>query len=452
MKPLRGRKLTHMSILERLRSLQHRADDAAQYEPADGELVDTESPVDATDTMSEEEAMHPESLISDLVEYCLALGASDLFLTSNQNDVAVSLRHLGVMRHVARMPVDVGTRCMAFINTAAGMKYGIKRHPQDGRWILHGLNGMSVDMRVSSIPTLFGESLSLRLVKRDSELSKLNHLGFLQTQLASMQSLLMSPSGLILITGPTGSGKTTTTYACLHALNDGRRKIHTLEDPVEYAVPGLIQTQIDLDRGAGFAEILRAILRQSPDVIMIGEIRDPETAETAVQAANSGQLVVATMHAPTSSAAIHAMLGLGISPYLLCSSLLGTVGQRLVRVLHPDTRIPVDLSMAPHTFDEVREFLEPGEGETVYSTPGPSAKNEAYWYRGQTAVYEVLLTSPKIRQLIREMQPASTISQAAIDEGMIDLRRATLLKIAKGITSFDEMQSEIPSGTLWVDA
>ncbi|MBS0265997.1 MAG: Flp pilus assembly complex ATPase component TadA [Planctomycetes bacterium] len=441
-----------MSILDRLRSLQNKAEETAQGEPPEVPAETEQVPVEETEPLSEEEAMRPESLISDLVEYCLMLGASDLFLTSTQDDVSISLRHLGVMRHVARMPLEVGTRCLAFVHTASGMRYGVKKHPQDGRWILHDLKGMSVDMRVSTIPTLFGESLALRLIRRDSELGKLNRLGLLQSQLASMQGLLMSPSGLILITGPTGSGKTTTTYACLHALNDGRRKIHTLEDPVEYSVPGLVQTQIELDRGAGFAEMLRAILRQGPDVIMIGEIRDPETAETAVQAANSGQLVLATMHAPTSSAAIHAMLGLGISPYMLCSSLLGTVGQRLVRVLNPETRIAVDLSMAPHTFDEVREFLEPGEGETVYSTPGASAKNEAYWYRGQTAVFEILLTSPKIRQLIRDMQPASTLAQAAIDEGMIDLRRATLLKIAKGITSFDEMQSEIPSGTMWVDS
>jgi type II secretory ATPase GspE/PulE/Tfp pilus assembly ATPase PilB-like protein len=213
----------------------------------------------------------------------------------------------------------------------------------------------------------------------------------------------------------------------------------------------LRQSQVDDQHGAGFAEMLRAILRQGPDVIMIGEVRDAATAETAVIAANSGQLVLATMHSPVAAAAVHAMLGLGISPYLLCSSLLGVIGQRLVRVLNPDTRIPLDLSGAPHTFDEVRQWLEPGEGETVYAAPGPSATNEAYWYRGQTSVFEIMLTSPSVRQMIMEMQPASALAQAAIAEGMIDLRRATLLKIAKGITSFDEMQTEIPSGTLWTD-
>jgi type II secretory ATPase GspE/PulE/Tfp pilus assembly ATPase PilB-like protein len=439
-----------MSILTRLRNLQFAPASAADVN-GDAESID-ESPVESPAEVDAEDDLRPEVLVRDLIEYTVTLGASDLFLFANQNDIEISLRHLGVVRHVARMPKDVGLRCIAYIVGAAGMKYGMKKHPQDGRWILHHPNGGSVDVRLSTIPTLYGESMSLRLLRRDSELMRLTYLGFMQSQLGQMQSLLMSPSGLILVTGPTGSGKTTTLYACLHALNNGRRKIHTIEDPVEYAVPGLIQSQVDDLHGASFAEMLRAILRQSPDVIMIGEIRDTATAETAVQAANSGQLVLATMHSPTAAAAVHAMLGLGISPYLLCSSLAGVIGQRLVRVLNPETRIPMDLSMAPHTFDEIRQFLEPNEGQTVYSAPGRSSGNEAYWYTGQTCVFEIMTTSSKTRQLIREMQPASTLSQAAIEEGMIDLRRAALLKVAKGITSFDEMQTEIPSDTLWVDA
>jgi len=433
-----------INILERLRSLQPAPETAPD---SDGEDYPTEPVLEVAD----EEAMTPERLVNDLVDYTLALGASDLYFAVDQNDVDITLRHLGVIRQVARLPLDVGLRCMGFIRTAAGMKYAEKRHPQDGRWILHRRHAGSVDVRLSNVPTLFGDCLALRMLRRDSGLTRLDHLGFLKSQLGQMQSLLMSPSGLILVTGPTGSGKTTTLYACLHALNNGRRKIHTIEDPVEYAVAGLRQTQIDDVHGAGFAEMLRAILRQSPDVIMIGEVRDAATAETAVLAANSGQLVLATLHAPVAAAAVHTMLGLGIAPSLLCSSLLGVIGQRLVRVLNPETRIEIDLSAAPHTFDEVRQWLEPAEGQKVYSAPGPMANNEAYWYRGQTCVFEIMLTSPALRKMIGEMAPASALAQAAIAEGMIDLRRATLLKVARGITSFDEMQREIPSGTLWVD-
>ena len=440
-----------MSIITRLRNLRpapNAADEAVDAnQAAEVEATIAESQAEET----EDPVERPEALVLDLIEYAVAMGASDLFFAVEQDDIDITLRHLGVIRQVARMPLDVGQRCMAYIRSAAGMKYAEKRHPQDGRWILHRQYGSTVDIRLSTLPTLYGESMAMRILRRDSELIKLTRLGFIQSQLGAMQSLLMSTSGLILVTGPTGSGKTTTLYACLHALNDGRRKIHTIEDPVEYSVAGLRQSQVDDQHGAGFAEMLRAILRQGPDVIMIGEVRDAATAETAVIAANSGQLVLATMHSPVAAAAVHAMLGLGISPYMLCSSLLGVIGQRLVRVLNPETRIPLDLSAAPHTFDEVRQWLEPGEGETVYSAPGPSANNEAYWYRGQTSVFEIMLTSPAVRQMIMEMQPASALAQTAIAEGMIDLRRATLLKIAKGITSFDEMQTEIPSGTLWTD-
>jgi type II secretory ATPase GspE/PulE/Tfp pilus assembly ATPase PilB-like protein len=436
------------NILTRLRSLHPVPDDAVEVDVRGN----GESPVAETaDDDADEQAMKPDRLVSDLIDYSVALGASDLFFAVDHKDVDVTLRHLGVIRQVARLPHDVGLRCMAFIRGAAGMKYAEKRHPQDGRWILHRPNGSSVDLRLNTVPTLYGECLAVRMLRRDSPLTKLQHLGLVESQLGEIERLLMSPSGLILVTGPTGSGKTTTLYAFLHALNNGRRKIHTIEDPVEYAVPGLRQTQVDDAYGAGFAEMLRAILRQGPDVIMIGEIRDAATAETAVLAANSGQLVLATLHAPVAAAAVHTMLGLGIAPYLLCTSLLGVVGQRLVRVLNPETRIALDLSMAPHTFDEVRRWLAPGEGQTVYTTPGPSANNEAYWYRGQTCAFELMLTSPTLRKMITEVQPASALAQAAIAEGMIDLRRAALIKVARGITSFDEMQSEIPSGTLWVD-
>ena len=419
--------------------------------PESGDPLDGQIDAEALTEVDESQSTNPEWLVTDLLEYSLALGASDIFLSTNENDIDISVRHLGIIRQVARLSLDVGVRCMAYIRGAAGMKHAEKRHPQDGRWVLHRPDAEPVDLRLSTLPTLYGESMAMRILRRDSQLRNLKHLGFIGPQLGQMQSLLHSPGGLILVTGPTGSGKTTTLYACLHYLNDGRRKIHTIEDPVEYAVPGLRQSQVDEATGAGFAEMLRAILRQGPDVIMVGEIRDEATAETAVRAANSGQLVFATVHAPLAAVAIHTMLGLGIRPYNLCSGLLGVISQRLMRVLNPETRVPIDLAAAPHTFDEVRQWLEPDEGQTVYTSPGQSSNNEAYWFVRRTGIYEIMVTSPTLRKMICELKPASALEQAAIEEGMIDLRRATLLKIAKGLTSFDEMQREVPSGTLWVD-
>jgi type II secretory ATPase GspE/PulE/Tfp pilus assembly ATPase PilB-like protein len=402
-------------------------------------------------TIGEELEADAELLIAEIVEHAVAAGASDLFFSTNENDVEVTMRHLGIIRPVTRLALSNGIRCLACVRGASGMKYAEKRHPQDGRWIFRRTNGPPVDLRLSTLPTLYGESLAMRILHRNSHLTKLEALGFVGSQFGAVKSLLHSPGGLILVTGPTGSGKTTTLYAALHALNDGRRKIHTIEDPIEYAVPGLRQTQVDDANGVGFAEMLRAVLRQGPDIVMIGEVRDTATAETAVRAANSGQLVFATLHAPVAAAAIQSMLGMGISPHLLCSSLLGVIGQRLIRVLNPGTRLAIDLSDAPQTFDEVRAWLEPQEAQTVFMAPPAVENGGSDGYDGRSGVFEVLLSSPALRRSIADLKPTSMLAQQAIEEGMIDFRRAALIKVAKGLTSFDEMQRAVPTGSMWVD-
>jgi type II secretory ATPase GspE/PulE/Tfp pilus assembly ATPase PilB-like protein len=403
-------------------------------------------------TVDEQQQSNPEWLVTDLIEYVIRAGASDLFFATNQDHIEVTMRHLGIIRLVTRVSPVNGIRCLAYIRGAASLKYAEKKHPQDGRWIFQRPSGETVDLRLSTLPTLFGESMAMRILHRDSHLTKLENLGLVGSQLGALQGLLHAPGGLILVTGPTGSGKTTTLYACLHYLNDGRRKIHTIEDPIEYAVPGLRQTQVDDTVGAGFIEMLRAVLRQGPDVVMIGEIRDKPTAETAVRAANSGQLVFATLHSPVAAAAIQSMLALGISPYMLCSSLLGVIGQRLVRVLNPKTRVPIDLSESPGTFEEVRAWLEHSEGQIAYMAPhGTDENGMSDNYTGRSGVFEILVTSLALRQMIAELRPAREIAQKAIEEGMIDFRRAALLKVAQGVTSFDEMQRAVPTGSMWVN-
>jgi type II secretory ATPase GspE/PulE/Tfp pilus assembly ATPase PilB-like protein len=263
-------------------------------------------------------------------------------------------------------------------------------------------------------------------------------------------NMIQSPSGLILITGPTGSGKTATLYASLMRLNDGRKKINTIEDPVEYAIDGLRQSQVNPLIELGFSELLRGVLRQSPDVIMIGEIRDPETARTAVHAANSGILVLATLHAPSASHAVQSMRALGVHNHFLANSLRGVVAQRLVRTFCPKCRVGIDLADAPHTFDEVRPWLGPDEGKMLYMPKGCDACNMT-GYTARTGVFEVMPITKSIRSLISEGAPARDIRVKAIEEKMAEFRHTALLKVARGETSTEEVFRVIPTEHLMLD-
>jgi general secretion pathway protein E len=398
-------------------------------------------------TFRELSELAPEQIVESLIDDAVDAKASDLFIGCSESEVEVSIRHLGLIKPIATLPLDLGFRCMLHIRAVAGMKFHEKRLPQDGRWVRRMADGRIIDLRLNTMPTVHGESFSIRLLDRASQLRALDSLGLVGSQLDTLITMLHSPSGLILVTGPTGSGKTTTLYACLQYLNDGSRKIHTLEDPVEYAFKGLRQTQLE-GNGADFHELLRGVLRQSPDVIMIGEIRDKMTAETAVRAANSGQLVFATLHSPVASAAIQALLSLGTSPYFVFSSLLGVIGQRLMRTLNPQSRVPIDLSDAPRTFEEVEQWLQPGEGKIVYSAAPDGNRSDGY--SGRTGTFEVLSVTPAIRQAVEQQAQTSIVAQRAIEEGMIDFRRSALIKVAQGITSFDEMFRVVPTGELWV--
>lgn len=418
----------------------------------DSELDTNSFEIEPAEDDSGAEDLHdfpPEQTVNRLIEYSVRMGASDVFFNCSESEMNVSVRHLGVMKQIALLPLDAGLRCMQHIRAAAGMRFHEKRLPQDARWLRQMPGGRVIDMRLNTMPTIYGESLAIRLLERDSKLGRLDALGLVGPQLDLLISMLHSPSGLILVTGPTGAGKTTTLYASLAYLNDGRRKIHTIEDPVEYTVPGIHQSQVDDAHGADYPQLLRSILRQGPDVIMIGEVRDRVAAETAVRAANSGQLVFATLHAPVAANAIQSLISLGVSAYFVCTSLLGVIGQRLMRTLDPATRVKMDLTDAPRTFEEVRPWLGPDEGKVIYAAA--SDQNGAEGYAGRTGVFELLLPTPNVRRMIRDGQPSSAVAQKAIDEGMLDFRRAALIKVAKGLTSFDEMLRVVPTGDLWID-
>ncbi len=390
------------------------------------------------------ESWSVEKTVNRLIEWALEFGATDVYFACQPELVTVSARYLGSIVSVATLSSDYGTRCIVHIRHMAGLKLDGRRQPQDGRWTFRRLgSGRFADLRLNTIPTLCGETMALRLLSMRPELRRLDGLGFVGPQLEAAESVLDAHGGLILVVGPTGAGKTTSMYACLHRLNDGSRKIHTIEDPIEYAVPGLHQSQVDEVLGPSFEELLSAILRQSPDVIMVGEIRSAATAEIAVRAANAGNLVLATVHAPVASQAIQSMLSLSVTPRFLATSLRAIIACRLIRKLDPANRVAVDLSGAPETFAEVRRWLHNGQGQVIYA-PHESGGDPNSGYAGQTGVFEVMTFSPALKRLVEELQTPQAITRQARHEGMLDFRQAALLKVALGETSFEELTRVIP--------
>jgi type II secretory ATPase GspE/PulE/Tfp pilus assembly ATPase PilB-like protein len=392
----------------------------------------------------------PEQIVNNVLKQAIQLRASDLYFATSADHVTVSLRHLGMLRPLVRLPAEVGHRCIAHIKVYAGMDVAERRRPQDGRWLHEGWPDL-LDLRVSTLPTLYGEDCALRLFARGLPLLELETLGFIRTQLNDLLAMLNCPSGLILVSGPTGSGKTTTLYACLRYLHDGRRKIHTIEDPVEHEVEGVRQSQVNPRIGLGFPELLRGVLRQDPDVILLGEVRDAVTAETAVHAANSGHLVLATLYAPIAAGAVQSMRAWGVNPHFLGHSLLGVVAQRLVRTLCPQCRVPFPLPAdAPNPFEDVKTWLEAEEGHSLFAAHGcPACLDSGYCDR--TGIFEILRMSQSMRRLIGENQPPQALHRQARREGMMELRQAALLKVARGETTAEEVIRDVPTEYLGLE-
>jgi pilus retraction protein PilT len=284
--------------------------------------------------------------------------------------------------------------------------------------------------------------LAMRYVK--TNVPSFEELGLLPV----LRSIAETHRGIVLLAGTTGCGKSTTLAAMIEHINSNFKKhIITLEDPIEYVFEDnqsvVEQREIGLD-SLSFQHALKHVLRQDPDVIMVGEIRDVETAQTAVRAANSGHLVLATMHAPISAAAVQAMLNLNVHPHHLASSLLGVIAQRLVRTLNPETRVKYDMSAVPHLFTDVQRLLEPGQGAQIYG-PGPATTPNVLPYTGRTGVFEVMSITPPMRHLIATQSPAHLIRHRSIEEGMIGVRQAALLAVARGITSVEEVFRVVPA-------
>lgn len=385
----------------------------------------------------------PREALDIILAHAVELAASDVFFQCNQTHYVVSVRRLGIVQRLVVLSNESGVQAVNLIKSNAGMDLSERRHPLDGRWS-HQVGEQNVSFRVNSIGTLHGEDVVLRILPEDQNNLQLAKLGFVGDQFSRLRAMLNSGSGLLLVTGPTGAGKSTTLYACIDYLNDGKRMINTLEDPIEHVIRGVRQCQVQPKIGLGFLELLRGILRQSPDVIMIGEIRDEETARTAVRAANSGHLVISTLHSPLAAGAVQSMLAFGVNPYFLSNCLLGIVAQRLIRRLSPDTRKMYDVSHSPETFDDVRSYLEAGQGNVIFG-PDEEDPNSQNGYISQTGLFEILTIDRQVKKLVAENAEVSEIHSAATQKGMIDFSRAALLKVAQGETGVEEMSRVIPT-------
>jgi type II secretory ATPase GspE/PulE/Tfp pilus assembly ATPase PilB-like protein len=385
----------------------------------------------------------PERIVPELIEHAARLHVSDLYFTTEEDAVQVSARHIGVQRSLARLDAEIGRRCISYVKTMADMNISERRRPMDGRWLFNRGSGHRLDLRINTLPTLHGEDCTLRILDQEYRLLMLDQLGLDPALHNQLLRLLSNPNGLLLVTGPTETGKSTTLYACLSHLNNGERKINTIEDPIEYSLKGIRQSQINGKIGLGFDEMLRGVLRQAPDVIMIGEIRDPETARTAVRAAASGHLVLSTLHAPIASQAVHSMLRMDVHPHLLATSLLGVISQRLLRTLCPRCRQSFEVP-SQRLYEDIRERLLPNEEERLF---GPVGCDECHGtgYAGRTGVFEMLRVGPEMRRMIDERATSHALRQKALEEGMTEFRHSALLKVARGETGIEEIIRVMPA-------
>ncbi|MDH7577819.1 MAG: GspE/PulE family protein [Bacillota bacterium] len=377
-------------------------------------------------------------LANSIFNQAVRARASDVHIEPLEKALRVRFRIDGVLHDVLRPARRLHPSLVSRIKVMAGMDIAERRVPQDGRITLR-IEGKTVDVRVASLPTAYGEKLTLRLLDRSTRLITLEELGFPPADLEKFRRLMRAPYGFILVTGPTGSGKSTTLYATLAALNTVDKHIITVEDPIEYRLDGVNQIQVNPRAGLTFATGLRSILRNDPDIIMVGEIRDRETARIAVESALTGHLVLSTLHTNDAAGAITRLGDMGIEPFLTASSLIGVVAQRLARRLCPHCREPYELARE-EVLASVPDFpLQPGEGKVRLYRARGCLRCANTGYRGRIGVYELLLVTETVQRLTLERRPAREIKEAAVAEGMTTMRADGLQKVRQGITSLEEV-------------
>ena len=378
-----------------------------------------------------------------LWQYAFDQRASDIHLEPRRDLSAIRFRIDGVMHTVYQLPPGVMSAMIARVKLLGRMDVIEKRRPLDGRIKTRNPDGDEVEMRLSTLPTAFGEKMVMRIFDPDTTVKPLEALGFGTHDAKRWESLVARPNGIILVTGPTGSGKTSTLYSTLRRLATDEVNVCTIEDPIEMIQPAFNQTQVQPALDFGFAEGVRALMRQDPDIIMVGEVRDLETAEMAIQAALTGHLVFSTLHTNDAASAITRLVDLGVAPYLIGATVIGVLAQRLVRTLCPACKQP-DESL---TTDDLAEFVKPWRlsGKVKPYKPVGCLECRMTGFRGRSGLYELLSVTDAARHCIQPVPDALKLRQQALLDGMRPLRLAGAMKVAEGLTTLQEVLSATPA-------
>jgi len=433
-KPVLAREKEITARIEALYSGTSAADGSpdAAAQPIEG-IGDEEDVAHLRDMASEVPVIR---LVNQMLVRALESRASDVHIEPFENQLKVRYRIDGILHEVESPPRQLKAAIISRLKILAQLNIAERRLPQDGR-IKTRLGGKDVDLRIATVPTLYGESVVIRLLERGQIFTQLDTMGFPPAPLARFNEMILKPHGMILVTGPTGSGKTTTLYGALQKINDPGKKIITIEDPVEYQLGGVNQIHVKPQIGLTFANGLRSIVRQDPDVIMVGEIRDAETAEIAVQAALTGHLVFSTLHTNDAAGAISRLLEMGVQDYLLSSSLLGVLAQRLVRRLCPTCRQEIPFTGSAAIPAEL-DFKNANALSTVWEAIGCEACSGT-GYLGRVGIFELLPVTSDICKVIVQRADAGVIRNLAVQQGMRLLRDDGWDKVRQGITTLAEV-------------
>jgi type IV pilus assembly protein PilB len=379
-------------------------------------------------------------IVTHILSFAIKARASDIHVEPQEKATRVRYRIDGILQEKLTTPRELHDALVSRVKILSGMKIDEKRVPQDGRFNFRS-ESEEVDLRVSTLPTAWGEKIVMRILKKTGGVPELTELGLRGRALKNLQEAILRPHGIILITGPTGSGKTTTLYSIIQKINTPKVNIVTLEDPIEYKIAGVNQVQINPAAGLTFASGLRAFLRQDPNIVLVGEIRDQETADLAVQASLTGHLVFSTLHTNDAAGALPRLLDMGAEPFLLASSITAIVAQRVVRKIHDDCKEQYNVD--PKAFEEMKNVLGPLWPKDKAQIPlhkGTGCKecgNSGYY--GRFGIFEVLPVSEKIARIILERGTSSEIDKQAKEEGMISMKQDGYLKVLEGMTTLEEV-------------